>query len=159
MADHPNFQKYAALIQEARAESDPAMREAMSNAAKRYLDLDVSAAKQQIKAARPGYGAARIIGVVIFSALLLIVALSILAHYVSSGIVLAVGGTTAAICFLAILAALRWTGDISESGFLDAAKSTVGLLGKTHEEGGPGRGMTLPGDKPNPELPEPPADA
>ena len=121
----------------AQAESDPATQKAMRKAAKRYEDVDISAAKQEVKLSRPGAGVKSLLGYIVLVACTVLCLVLSLTKWFPPKLILGVFTLVLISLCVAALLTYRATGHLSEDGLLKGLQQTLGRL--------PGLNQFLPG--------------
>ena len=120
-----NHEKSIEYMRMAQAESDQTMRAEMIEAAARYRNIDLSAAKSEVKRANPAHGVRSLLGFFALVALVLIAAILILAQMFSAKLVLGLFGIVVVLLYIASAFALRVTGHVSEDFVVQAFQSSL----------------------------------
>lgn len=128
LSNHEKSMEYTRM---ALAESDPVMRAEMIAAAARYRNIDLSAAKLEVKLSNPSHGVRSMLGFVALLGLVVIAVLLVLAKVFSAGLVVALFALVVILIYIASALALRVTGHVSQDfvvqAFQTSLKSIPGL--------------------------------
>lgn len=109
----------------ASAESDLVMRAEMIAAAAHYRNIDISAAKLEVKLSNPSHGVRSLLGFVALLGLFVIAVLLVLAKVFSAGLVLALFVLVVILIYIASALALRVTGHVSQDFVVQAFQTSL----------------------------------